>query len=147
MFEFHGWARVESTSGHMTSDDDDGLHYPDKETLYRELLHELDGLSETLRECVDLRCTVNGLVSLTVSGLVNHRREAVFRLFEWLAEKGRRSTGVLFTRDDEDDDRDYDFMNEFRVFRLSHGTFKELDAIFQMPENPELPPRVTSKED
>ena len=78
-----------------------------------------------------------------MSGLRNHRDPSIFHLFQWLAEHGKRSSGVLFTRDDEDDDRRYDHETYFRVFRLSRGEFKELDTLFEMPPNPDRPAAET----
>ena len=142
MFEFHGWARVESTSGRSIWRDD-GLYYPDDDLLCAELNTQLNILGSTSRECIDLRHTVNGLLSLTLSGLRNHRDKSVFYLFEWLAENAKRSTGLLFSRDDEDSDRVYNPQTQFRVYRLSRGEFKELDELFEMPLNPERPPAET----
>ena len=146
MFEFHGWARVESTTG-RTEWRADGLHLPDDEELYLRLQHQLDSVDEMSRECVGLRCTINGLTSLTVSGLRNHRDETIFQLFEWLAENAKRSTGVLFTRDDEDGDRQYNHETHFRVFRLCNGVFAEQEALFPMPSCPEPRPPAEWAED
>ena len=138
MFEFHGWARIESSSGRSIIRDD-GLYAPDDDVLYEQLERQLDEIEQPTRECFDMRRTINGLMSLTVSGLRNHRDKSVFAVFEWLSANGARSTGVLFTRDDEDGDRDYDYENQFRVYRLSGGEFKECDTLFDMPANADRP--------
>ncbi len=138
MFEYYGWIRVESTSG-RTVWRDDGLHEPDEHTLYKQLEDKVAELREMSRQSVDLRQTVNGLTSLKVAGLRNHRDQSVIDLFKWVAEHGKRSQGVLFFRDIEDTDRPYDYETQFRVFRLALGEFREMDELFEMPANPPQP--------
>jgi hypothetical protein len=137
MFEFHGWARIESTSGRREWRSD-GLYAPDDDELYVRLKEELQKLNSSSRECMQIH--FGQLVSLTVSGAQNHRDESIFHIFRWLATNGKRSNGVLFTRDPEDGDRDYDVDTHFRVFRLCRGEFVELEDLFEMPPNPRWPP-------
>jgi hypothetical protein len=137
MFEFHGWARIESTSARSVWRSD-GLHAPDDEELYIRLEKELEKMHPLTRKCMNLH--YGQCVSLTLSGLRNHRDESVFQLYKWLAVNGKRSFGVLFTRNVEDADREYDPFTHYRIFRLSQGEFKELETLFEMPENPPSPP-------
>ena len=128
MFEFHGWANIVPSNNQSQDVDDD---------LFLCLEDKIKAIHEWTRECILLRRTGNGMVSLTLSGLRNHRDKAVFELFDWLSQHADRSTGVLFTSDDEDCDRIYDAETHFRVFRLSQGKFVELDHLFEMndPKN------------
>lgn len=132
MFEFHGWARVESTSGRRIWRDD-GMSSPDDYALYPEVLSLVAQLPDRCRNMVHVSRSAY-LVSITLSGMLNHRDESIFNLFKWLASNAQRSTGVLFARNVEDADRDYDYNSFFRVFRLSRGQFVELETLFEMPE-------------
>ncbi len=138
MFEFHGWAVVQSTSGQSTWGSA-GLCYPDDVALANELDEQLRSLGEFAQEHTRLFKTINGLTSLAVSGCVNHREPRVFHLFEWLAGHGTRSYGVLATRDDEDGDQSYDSSSHFRLFCLAIGRFGEIRETLEIPPNP-LPP-------
>ena len=133
MFEFHGWAVVQSTSGRRVFRTD-GLYYPDDELLHDRLNACLDELH--VREWVHFHRTVNGLASLTISGLRNHRDERIFDVYQLLALHGQRSYGFLFTRDAEEGDYD----SRFRIFRLARGEFAPLAGFLDVPENPEPPP-------
>jgi hypothetical protein len=123
MFEFYGWACVEP---------------PDDDDLFARLKDQIGTVSEWSRPGVHLQSTINGFQALTVAGLRNHRDRTIFALFEWLAANGTESYGFLFTRDDEDD-RDYDFNSEFRIFRLSRGSLVELDQLLAVPPRWDLP--------
>ncbi len=122
MFEFHGWAVIRSGF-----DLDDPRHDEDWTRLWPELLQEL-----RLFERPDhffLHKTVNGLVSVTCSGLRNHRQGWVVDFFEWLAKRAPGSYGLLYVHDDEDP-RGVEFGNSFRILRLAKGQMVEMaDAL------------------
>jgi hypothetical protein len=134
MFEYHGWAVVKSTSGRQVWKPD-GLYFPDDELLHERLIAVIDDIE--VGEWVHFHQTVNGLASLTLSGLRNHRDRRIFELFEWLADNGKRSYGFLFCKNVEDDDRDYDYDFQFRVYRLAWGAFKELPELLDISPPPE----------
>ena len=82
----------------------------------------------------------NGMYSLTISGLRNHRREEVIDLFEWLAENSPACYGLLYVQDGEDWRRGADYQNDFRVWRLAKGQLTE-------HADPFLSPRIPTVED
>ena len=139
MFEYHGWAVVHSTSGRRVFDEA-GLHQPDDELLLDLLERQISTLAEPAREGVRLLRTINGFCTLVVAGMRNHRDQSIYELFQWLADNGRRSYGLLFTSDDEDDDRQYNHQTQFRVHRLATGEFTELSDLAEFPAVPPLPP-------
>ena len=59
----------------------------------------------------------------------------MFDLFNWLAENAKRSYGLLFAQNDEDDDRSYNPESEFRIYRLNSGEFLELQQLVEFPLN------------
>jgi hypothetical protein len=138
MFEFHGWAVLRSTCGQSVWGPK-GFFHPDEDALLESITDRLRTMTDFAKEHIRLLQTVNGFASILVSGLLNHRDKRVYQLFEWLAEHGARSYGVLMTRDDEDSDRQYDPLSEFRMYRLALGAFTELDKTYEMPQNPPLP--------
>ena len=85
MFEFHGWARVQSSSG-RTVFDPTGLYEPDDEGLMDLLRAKVNEMEPASRECMHIQTTVNGYRTLIVAGLRNHRDPAVVDLFRWLGE-------------------------------------------------------------
>jgi hypothetical protein len=131
MFEFHGWAVIQSTSGRRVFRPD-GLYFPDDELLHEQLNAHIDQFN--VREWVHFHRTVNGFASLTFSGLRNHRDERIVGVFKWLAVHAQRSYGFLFTRDAEDE-----VYSQFRIFRLANGQFEALPDFLAVPEVPELP--------
>ena len=114
MFEFHGWVSV----NYQTHDTNAALQDACW-SLVEEHLRTLDS---------DLVWTqrYNGCDSLHLAGQHNHRTDYVVELFLWLAEHTPGSYGLLYVRDDEDNSRDGDYSNEFRVWKLCRGTLKEL---------------------
>lgn len=133
MFEFHGWAVVQSTSGRRVFRAD-GLYFPDDALLHEQLEAHIDQLN--VRKWVHFHRTLNGFASLTCSGLRNHRDESIFGVYKWLTLYGKRSYGFLFTRDAEEQV----CSSQFRIFRLANGQFEALPDFLAAPEVPELPP-------
>ncbi len=71
-----------------------------------------------------------------VAGQHNHRSEYIIELFQWVAENAPGSYGILYIRDDEDQSRDNDYSNCFRVWRLCRGQLTERDDPFLSPAIP-----------
>lgn len=78
------------------------------------------------------------MVSVTMSGLRNHRDATVVDFFRWLGSRASRSYGLLYIRDDEDSRRGKDYENKFRVWRLARGRLDELDDSFLSPYVPKV---------
>ncbi len=129
LFEFHGWAVVRSRF-----DIDDPRRRGDQRAIEKELEDQLRLFERP--ENFWLHRTVNGLVSVTCSGLRNHRREWATDLFRWLAQRAQGSYGLLYIHDDEDWQRGGDFQNVFRVWRLAKGELTELEDAFLSPYIP-----------
>jgi hypothetical protein len=128
MFEFHGWAVVRSGL-----DVDDPRHETDWSRLWPRLREELRLFQRP--EHFWLHETINGLVSVTCSGLRNHRQEWVIDFYRWLAKRAPGSYGLLYIHDDEDS-RGPDVENAFRVFRLTKGNLVEMEDPFLSPYIP-----------
>ena len=140
MFEFYGWARVESTSGQRIWRND-GLYRPDDTKVREELAAKISKFHSHDQAHIHLVDTVSGLTSVSVFGLRNHRVRAIFELYEWLAKNAKRSRGVLFISDVEDG-LSYCRDDQYRVFRLANGRFDELPKLFEMPPVPPPPPAI-----
>ncbi|OWR32320.1 hypothetical protein CDO73_01550 [Saccharibacillus sp. O23] len=110
MFEFHGWAVLR----HHTHDTEDA----EQELQIEKLFDFIEGVDS---EGVITRKIRNGLVSLEISGLHNHRQQYVFDLFKKIAELLPGSYGLLYIYDDEDIGKNHDHSNEFVVFKLVRG--------------------------
>ncbi len=129
MFEFHGWAVIRSRF-----DIDDPRQKGDQAAIEEELAEQLR-LFERPDHFWPHR-TLNGLVSVTCSGLRNHRQEWVIDFFRWLASHAEGSYGLLYVLDGEDWQRGGDYQNAFRVWRLAKGELTELDDPFLSPYIP-----------
>lgn len=73
----------------------------------------------------------------------NHSAPEAWVMLRWIAEHGPGSYGLYFVHDDEDDGRaegavGVDHSNVFRVHRLRHGVFTEMDDPFFGPVFPDL---------
>ena len=95
MFEFHGWAVLRMT---YTSDDD--AEEGEIGTVQNRLTQEI--AATEVANHFHFHDGFNGMASLTVFGLRNHRRKEVIDIFDWLAENAPGSYGLLYVRDDED---------------------------------------------
>jgi hypothetical protein len=126
MFEFYGWACIRSDT--YESDEADNRLLTS--------LREKVGLLE--QHNIVATVSKGFLNTLTVVGHKNHRYEAVIDLFRWLAEDGPGSYGLLYVQDDEDHQRDDDYQEVFRVWRLARGTLQELDDPFLSPRVPTI---------
>ena len=138
MFEFHGWVSVRSDTYEIDAEPDDKLLAALKAQIAT--FEKVSGMV-----AVHLDTHLNGsLHSLTVAGLTNHRFEPAMDLFEWIAEHGPGSYGLLYVWDQEDGRADY--AHGFRVWRLSRGRLKEVSDPFLSPciptvEDPHDPAR------
>ena len=126
MFEFHGWASIQ----HHTKEVDSYQ----QERCWLALIEHVKALSVT-RELIHLQ-RYNGCDSLHVAGQHNHRSDYVFELFHWVAENAPGSYGILYIRDDEDFNRDGDYSNCFRVWKLCRGQLVEQPDPFLSPAIP-----------
>ena len=125
MFEFHGWASIR----YHTHDTDS--------TLQSQCWQSLENHVKTLPDTSFVHMQrYNGCDSLHIAGQHNHRSEYVMDLFRWIAENASGSYGLLYIRDDEDQDRGGDYGNEFRVWRLCRGDLSELSDPFLSPAIP-----------
>jgi hypothetical protein len=117
MFEYHGWAVLRSDEGTDEADD----------ALMEELRARIKELPEATRASFHVGGAVNGLRTVSASGLRNHSRAEVVEVFRWLAERSPRSYGLLYVNDDavEEGDRD-----AFRVHRLRWGRLEVFDDPF-----------------
>src|SRR5687768_7573237 len=87
MFEFYGWARIASDTYELNDEADDRLL-----TRLRARLDLLQQHNVVLHLDVGLNGSLNVLCA---AGSTNHRYQAVIDLFEWLAEHGSGSYGLL----------------------------------------------------
>ena len=126
MFEFHGWASVQ----YHTHDIDSSL----QDQCWQHLVNYVATIPNSLVHLQ--RC--NGCDSLSVAGQHNHRSNYIIELFQWVAEHASGSYGLLYVRDDEDDSRNGNFSNEFRVWRLCRGRLTECDDPFLSPVIPTI---------
>jgi len=116
MYEFNGWAVIESNEG---TDEADG-------ELMERLVEHLDELDEQSRKHFHTAGFVlNGFRSVFVSGLRNHPQPDVMGLFDWLARRSRRCYGLLYVRDDSWGEPD-----RFDVWRLQDGNVTHHDDPF-----------------
>jgi len=128
MFEVHGWAVISSGV-----DVDHERWEPAEAELLKRLQEEIHAIDEPYCDFFHMGTGFNGMHSMTVSGLTNHRHERIIDVFRWLAVNGPGSYGLLFVRDDEDHDRGEDYEDVFRVFRLARGRIEEVDDPFLSP--------------
>jgi len=124
MFEFHGWANVL----YHTHDTDSAI----QDRCWQQLAEYVATIPNNL---VQLQ-RYNGCDSMHVAGQHNHRSEYIIELFQWVAENAPGSYGILYIRDDEDQSRDNDYSNCFRVWRLCRGQLTERDDPFLSPAIP-----------
>ena len=125
MFEFHGWAVVQYHT------------YANDSTLQNRCWQQLiDHIATIPKDLIQLQ-RYNGCDSLVVVGQHNHRSEYVIDLFHWVAANTPGSYGLLYVRDDEDP-RESDYRNCFRVWRLCRGQLTECDDPFLSPAIPTI---------
>jgi hypothetical protein len=134
MVELHGWALIREN---FTVDNEDlNLDY-----IINRLTQEIEKMDE--KEDL-LRISIcNGEHSLTVTKFTNHFSadiKEVFYLFKLIATIAPGSYGLLYLHDDENNTG---FSNEFQVFVLSKGSFKQqkdpfLSPYFPMVEDEDL---------
>ena len=130
MFEFHGWLSLHSDDW----DDPDPAVLEERldaaeAALRGEIEKADDGFS-----VFEIRRAGNGLRTLCVQGLRNHRYEPVVDLFRWAAGNLAESYGLLYVWDDEDRrGGDADHSNAFRVWRVAQGEFDEQADPFLSP--------------
>jgi hypothetical protein len=125
MFEAHGWVTVRATEDDATTD----------QRHDRELEAQVIELAAIANVVVRFDAGLNGSDVLTLAAYKNHRVQAVFDLFEWIAANRPWSYGLLYVRDAEDV-RGFD--NAFRAWRIARGVFAELDDPFLSPVVPTI---------
>lgn len=133
MFEFHGWATIRvPDDGSSFTPIGRGVGFDAIKRLRAAINEAHDEFCD-----FDIRRAGNGLVVLSVHGLRNHRYEPVIDLFRWLATELPDSYGLLYIHDDED----FNFSNDFRVWRLARGNCDELADPFLSPYLPTVEAR------
>lgn len=125
MFEFNGWAVLR----YHTHDTDS---MKQEKQLYK-LIHYI---SEIDTEEVVTFKSRNGLDSLLMSGLHNHRKNYVVGIFEKIAEIMPGSYGLLYIHDDEDQSKNQDNTNHFVVWKLVRGKLTEQQDHYLSPYIP-----------
>lgn len=132
MFEFHGWATIR-VPGEDTESQSIG-----RGGAFDAIKRLRDAVNRAHDEFCDfdVRRAGNGLISLSIHGLRNHRYEPAIDLFRWVAAELPGSYGLLYVYDDEDHGRGSDFTNEFRVWRLARGVCEEHADPFLSPYFP-----------
>jgi len=120
MFEAHGWATARGAGREPARQDP-------------ELEAAVAVLASVANIVVRFDSDVNGESVLSLTAFNNHRTQAVFDLFAWIAANRPDSYGLLYVRDDEDG-RGFD--KSFRVWRIAGGRFKEMDDPFLSPVVP-----------
>jgi hypothetical protein len=130
MFEFYGWACISSDTYEVNDEAD--------AQLVAQLQDQLSSFQQP-NVVVHVAVGLNGwLNALSVMGSTNHRYQPIIDLFEWLAEHGPGSYGLLYVQDKEDYRRTGDYQEVFRVWRLARGTLHELDDPFLSPRIPTI---------
>ena len=94
MFEYHGWATIRDTQDTFGGKADDL-----SQSAYDAVVRELTGAQNEL-QTADLRIS-NGSAHLWMSGLRNHRQDAVIEAFRRIAHAAPWSYGMLHVYDDE----------------------------------------------
>lgn len=81
----------------------------------------------------------NDLDCFVLSGLFNHKTQpfSPLEIMKWISINGRGSYGLLYILNDEDDQRNGDNSNRFKVWVLKRGNLLEMDDIFLSPYFPE----------
>jgi hypothetical protein len=107
MYEFHGWVTL------RVGADDDLRSDATLFTWLEKLVESLNGGNRTIEIAWN-----NGDCFLWMQGSHNHKDPAFEELFIAIAPKAPGSYGLLYVWDDEDPES----YNEFRVFRMAHGS-------------------------
>ncbi len=80
---------------------------------------------------------MNGKYYLHIGGYTNHRNqeiEEVFSLLNFISEIAKGSYGLLYYRDDEDKNKN----NEFIIYKLAKGKITKEDDNLLSPCNPKI---------
>jgi hypothetical protein len=128
MFEFYGWAKLRSDT-YESTDEAMALLFAGVQSHLQQLRQ--DGIVAHVDVGVD------HFRVFLVAGLRNHLYRPVFDLFEWIAENGPGSYGLLYVWDDEDT-HVADYSEVFRVWRLARGELQEMDDPFLSPTIPTI---------
>ncbi len=123
MFEYHGWAVIETNDPEGTPERAKALEF-----VTMAAKEAQDGFS-----LIDLALGGNGLAVLRLHGLRNHRLDGALDLFRRVAVELPASYGVLYIYDPESD---HD--NEFRVFRMARGAVHEFTDSALSPRIPTI---------
>ncbi|WP_338019664.1 Imm7 family immunity protein [Paenibacillus piscarius] len=78
---------------------------------------------------------MNGIYHLSVSGFLNRKTSEIdelMMLYQFIANEAPGSYGLLYARDDEDNEG---FDNEFKVFVLKQGGIQQKEDYFLSPFN------------
>jgi len=122
MFQFHGW----SVLRYHTHDNDSEI----QEQKLKQLItiiseHDPEKLVSIRRR--------NGMDSLFISGMHNHRNDNITEIFKQIGIVMPGSYGILYIQDDEDINEQYDNSNCFIVWKLIRGHLIEDKDLFLSP--------------
>ena len=119
MFQFHGWAVIMSD---VYATDDKAVR---KAAAVIEA--ELARLGVGYQGGMHVNKGLNGLDTVTISGMFNHYSASVEDFFRFIGQTAGGSYGVLFFHNDEDLDHE----NDWQVLRMARGRVSvEVDPFF-----------------
>lgn len=125
MFEFHGWITIRDTYSCAMEEDEKF------DLIINKIKNEIDSFG-WCNGFHDIRI-VNGEYQLIISGYLNHKSAEVNELFDIYNEIAKiavGSYGILYVRDDEDQNG---FDNEFSVYVMAKGNITRHKDTFLSP--------------
>lgn len=119
MYEYHGWATLQSSAGDIDSNRTENL---------------LQSVNDVVTKLSDVNNVFdvsyhNGKCLLRIAGFSNHKQVLVEEVWRDVALLAPRSYGLLYIRDDEDPA----FANRFLVLTLKRGVVKRENDPFLSP--------------
>lgn len=115
MYQFHGWITL------VPSIDTDDYDMSDEIEIAQKVKEFIKKITNDWGNSLLKLHTVNAHFYVIIAGCTNHRREEiddVFELFKYVGKIASGSYGLLYIRDNEDQNG---FDNEFQVFALRKG--------------------------
>lgn len=143
MFTYHGWIEIEH-QGILQEWIDGKIDYTEYRSGLLEIVKTLESISEEQFDIksIDLRVMegTNGIISIHLSGEVNHFHDGVESLINWIKVNAPMSHGLVFCRDTEI----VRYSNKYWVLRLANNEIQELEDSYLSPidkiiENKDLP--------
>ncbi|WP_081756949.1 Imm7 family immunity protein [Gorillibacterium massiliense] len=127
MFQFNGWVVLR-----YHTHDNDQVKQENSIKMLTNYISKVD-----TEKLVFLRQR-NGLDSLCISGIHNHRSEYVIELFQKIGEIMPGSYGLLYIQDDEDISKLHDNSNCFVVWKLVRGNLSREQDVYLSPVMPNV---------